>query len=251
MLRIAAAGAVVLALTAAALALEIPAAPPRFVYDRAGLLSAGERASLEDHILALDREGGPQVGVAIFPSLEGEALEDFTIRLAEKWKPGHAGRDDGVIVALFLEERKIRIEVGYGLEGVIPDGLAGRIIRNTIAPAFRQRRYLDGLSGAVGNIAAAARGDSRVAPDRRAARTVRRGSAVVPVIILLLFLGFALRTIIWGRPRSYSRGKRSYGGPWWWGGGSGGGGSWGGGGGFSGGSFGGGSFGGGGASGGW
>ena len=87
--------------------------------------------------------------VAIFPSLEGESLEDFSIRLAEKWRVGQKGLDDGAIILVFLQERKMRIEVGYGLEGAIPDIEAARIIREVIAPHFRERRYEAGLEAAA------------------------------------------------------------------------------------------------------
>ncbi len=260
-----------LALAAAlpSLALQVPPPPPRFVYDGANLLNDGQRRRLEDQVLALDQERGLQIAVAIFPSLEGEALEDFTIRLAEAWKPGQKRQDNGAIIAIFLRERKVRIEVGYGLEGALPDAAAGRIIRGVIAPDFRQGRYLAGLSDAVSAIAAAARGEP--VPDREGAarRAVHVGGAIIPLAILLLVALFSALPMIAGRSRVLggrrtagsdlplwlllllgTRGGRR-GGRWSSGGGlfgGGGGGFFGGGGG---GSFGGGSFGGGGASGGW
>ncbi len=87
--------------------------------------------------------------LAIFRSLEGESLEDFSIRLAEKWRVGQKGLDDGAIVLVFVLDRKLRIEVGYGLEGAIPDIEAARIIREVIAPRFREGRYAAGLEAGV------------------------------------------------------------------------------------------------------
>ena len=87
--------------------------------------------------------------MALFPSLEGESLEDFSIRLAEKWRVGLKGLDDGAIILVFLKEHKIRIEVGYGIEGAVPDIEAARIIRETIAPRFREGRYAEGLEAAA------------------------------------------------------------------------------------------------------
>ena len=87
--------------------------------------------------------------LAVFRSLEGESLEDFSIRLAEKWRVGQKGLDDGAIVLVFVQDRKLRIEVGYGLEGAIPDIEAARIIREVIAPRFREGRYAAGLEAGV------------------------------------------------------------------------------------------------------
>ena len=96
-----------------------------------------------------ERSTGAQVVLAIFPSLEGQSLEDFSIRLAEKWRVGQKGLDDGAIVLVFVQDRKLRIEVGYGLEGAIPDIEAARIIREVIAPRFREGRYAAGLEAGV------------------------------------------------------------------------------------------------------
>ena len=95
-----------------------------------------------------ERSTGAQVVTAIFPSLEGESLEDFSIRLAEKWRVGQKGVDDGAIILVFLKERKVRIEVGYGLEGAIPDIEAARVVREVIAPHFRDGRFEAGLEAA-------------------------------------------------------------------------------------------------------
>jgi uncharacterized protein len=92
---------------------------------------------------------GAQVVVAVFPSLEGESLEDFSIRLAQRWRIGQKGLDDGAILVVFVRERRVRLEVGYGLEPVVPDAVAGRIIRESIAPHFREGRYAAGLEAAV------------------------------------------------------------------------------------------------------
>src|SRR3989338_2699027 len=98
-------------------ALEIPERPAGYVTDEAGLLSPPVRQRLEYRLADYERKTTNQVVVAAFPSLEGESLEDFSIRLAEKWKIGQAGRDNGAIFLIFKADRKMRIEVGYGLEG--------------------------------------------------------------------------------------------------------------------------------------
>jgi len=232
--------------SATALALEVPPAPTGRVSDFAGLLPAGERSRIEDRLEEIERADSNQFAVAIFRSLDGESLEDFSIRLADQWKVGHKGRDNGLLLLIFTEDRKVRIEVGYGLEGAIPDALAGRVIRDVIAPRFREGRYADGILAAVDALDAASRGEFKPLPEG--------GQGVpAPIAGLLPFLIFFLLVgILSARRRSAHLGPRSRrrhpGGFWWIGPGGFGGGGFGGGGGFSGG---GGGFGGGGASGGW
>lgn len=199
--------------------------------------------------------------VAVFPSLEGESLEDYVNRLFERWKLGQKDRDNGVLLAIFLDDRKARIEVGYGLEGVLTDALASRILRERLIPEFREKRYAEGIEATVAAIEAATRGEYS-SPQRK--------EGFVRYLPFVLFLGFWLLMAISIVARRgaliaetlTSAGSRRYrgrpwadparkGGAWWVGsydGGGGGGWSGGGGGGFSGG---GGSSGGGGASGGW
>ena len=86
---------------------------------------------------------------AIFPSLEGESLEDFGIRVAERWRVGDKRLDNGVILLVFVRVRRVRMEVGYGLEPVLPDAVVAQIIREAIAPRFREQRYAAGLDAAV------------------------------------------------------------------------------------------------------
>jgi uncharacterized protein len=258
---------VVAALVAAALAswahaapnvrVPLPAAPPRFLYDQPGVLSAGERAVIEDSLMAFDRRG-IEIGVAIFRTIEGEAIEDVSLALAEKWRPGNAERDNGALIVIALEERSMRIEVGYGLEPVVPDAVAGRIIRHDMTPAFREGRFGDGILRAASSLARAARGEAIPEP------AGGDPPAWLPLVLIAIVVSIVLairkrarRGWISGRgfdPGWAGAGRRGGihrrgGGNWWVGGlGGGGGGGFGGGGG---GSFGGGSFGGGGASGKW
>ncbi len=142
------------------LALVFQAALPTLtgrVVDRAEILSPDEEASLTRKLEEIERETSVQFVIATIPSLEGEPIEDFSIRLAEEWKIGQAGLDNGAILLVVPSERRVRIEVGYGLEPVIPDGLAGRIIRERIAPAFQARSYYEGLLAAVEGLELAAR----------------------------------------------------------------------------------------------
>jgi uncharacterized protein len=188
--------------------------------------------------------------VAIFRSLEGESLEDYSVRLAERWRIGQKGLDNGVILLVFAEDRQIRLEVGYGLESVITDAVASRIIREAIAPQFRNERYAAGLEAAAREVYA------RIGPGAQGARGGRGGwEPFVPVAFIVLVIVVMVVSAITGA-HHVRPGRRMYTGrgdgwyvppisPGWggrgWGGGSSGGG-------FSGG---GGSFGGGGASGRW
>jgi len=174
-------------LWALGLALVLQAALPALtgrVVDRAEILSPEEEASLTRKLETIENETSVQFVIATIPSLEGEPIEDYSIRLAEEWKIGQAGLDNGAIILVVPSERRIRIEVGYGLEPVIPDGLAGRIIRERIAPAFQAGNYYQGLLAAVEGLELAAR---REYPETPAAR---REPSVEINFVALLFTYF-------------------------------------------------------------
>ncbi len=248
--------AAALALTAALPALaELPV--PRLtgpVVDEAGLLDARSVQALTRLCVAARQQeggGGVQLQYLIVPSLDGEPIESFSIRVAEAWKIGSKGRDNGVLVVVALQDRAVRIEVGGGIEGALTDAQAGRIIRGTIAPAFRRQDYGGGLYAAGEQILAALgalpRGVGRSRGVERPGVVGGLGTLLILGFLLVLFL---VRVFSGFGPRR--RGPWWWGGPWGggWGGGSSGGGGWsgGGGGGWSGG---GGGFSGGGASGRW
>ena len=234
-------------------ALPIPPPPDRRVSDFAGALSPADRERLEARLVARERTSRNQVVVAIFRSLEGESLEDYSVRLAEKWKVGQKGLDNGVIFLIFLQDRKMRIEVGYGLEGTLTDAISSSILSQVVAPLFREGKVAEGIAAGLDAIDAAIKGEYR-ADARRA--SARGGS--VPVLIPLGFTLLVILGIVLSAQRNAVRARRNgwTGGSGGWGGGPfiGGGGFGGGGGGGSsdsGFSGGGGSFGGGGSSGSW
>ena len=228
-------------------ALQVPPHADGYVTDRASLLSPSTKAELEAQLRAFEDRTSNQVVVATFPSLEGDSLEAFSIRLAEAWKAGQKHRDNGVIFLIFKNDRKIRIEVGYGLEGVLTDALSGQIISRVVAPYFRQGDYEGGIMAGTDAIMKATQGEFKGFQKKESSFDVRRLFSLLLALIFpfLYFRGLSSYGIN-GRGGRY---KRS--GIYWLGGGGGfGGGGFGGGGGggFSGG---GGGFGGGGASGGW
>jgi uncharacterized protein len=243
-------------------ALVVPPAPTAHVNDYAHVLSSAESQAIERTLTEREAATGAQMVVAIFPSLEGESLEDFSIRLAQQWRIGQKKLDNGVILLVFVNDRKVRIEVGYGLEPVITDAVSAQIIRERIAPRFREGRYAAGIDAAVAAVF------ERIGPGggTAAKRNAGRGSSVpiVGFVAVLAVIAFILLREISSRRggppgNAYTAGRQGWetpvimSAPWWigrgrGGGGFGGGGFGGGGGGFSGG---GGGFGGGGASGDW
>lgn len=225
----------------AALGLEVPERPKGRVSDYVGLLTDEQIGMLNAKLQQFEERTTNQIAVAIFKSLEEENLEDFSIRLAEKWKIGTRGRDNGVILLIFLEDRKLRIEVGYGLEGALTDAIASSIIRNDIAPRFRLGDYYGGIESGVERIMEATTGEYRPAPGT-GVKEITRWEAFIPLLIFLI-----IPFIIAFNARSSRRRGFYIFGPGGWSSGRGGG-FPGGGGGFGGG---GGGFGGGGASGNW
>lgn len=239
------------ALFSPVLALEVPPLRGR-VNDLAGMLPPDRASRLEQKLAEFERETGHQIAVLTIPSLEGDSLEDFSIRVAETWKIGQKGFDNGVILLVVRDDRKLRIEVGYGLEGVLPDAIASRIIREVIVPHFRANDYPGGIEAGVEAILKVTRGEQL--PERPSQnQPTPRGNTLFLLTFLLLFFVLAFFSTMGQSSDRRLRNRRSgrrypspYWGPGFGGGGSGGGGS--GGGGFSGG---GGGFGGGGASGRW
>jgi uncharacterized protein len=135
------------------------------VNDYAGILSASAAQHLESQLASFEKTDSTQIVVLTIPSLEGDSLEDFSIRTAEAWKIGQKGKDNGVILIVAKEDRKIRIEVGWGLEGRLTDLVSGRIIRNEMAPLFREGNYDGGMEQGVSSIMAVVKGEYRAAPN--------------------------------------------------------------------------------------
>lgn len=242
--------AVIAAATGLALAAgAAPPAPTKYFNDYAALVPPATAERLNLKLAEFDRETSSQIVVAVFPSVPSESMEDFTATAAQAWRVGREKLHNGAVLFVFVQERKVRIEVGYGLEGPLPDVTAHRIIDEQITPRFRTGDYAGGLEAGIDAILAATRGEYTAPPQRAVGGT----GGLSPFMILLIL--FVLIMLIGGGGRgrggrTYSR--RGYGGPIvFWGGGGGGGFGGGGGGGFGGFSGGGGSFGGGGASGSW
>jgi uncharacterized protein len=233
---------------------ELPPAPVGWFNDYAGLVSPAEARRLDQKLRRLDEETSTQFVVAVFPKLPSPSLEDFTARTAQAWRVGRGELDNGAIFFVFVEDRAMRVEVGYGLEGALPDALAGRILREEVAPRFREGDWGGGLEAGIDAIVAAVQGEyTAPGPEKPAGPSLAAVLVVVALVILFILL---VRFAAPGHPgRTYGGGGRRRDSSHWSGGHWGGGRSWGGGGwgGGGGGGFmgGGGSFGGGGASGSW
>jgi len=139
----------VLLVTSLAAPLDVPPLKGR-VNDYAGVMSQEQIRSLETRLAQFEQETGHQVAVLAVPTLEGEDIEGFGIRVAESWKIGKKGFDNGVILLVAIKDRRLRLEVGYGLEGVLPDAIAKTIISNYIVPRFRAQDYAGGIVAGVG-----------------------------------------------------------------------------------------------------
>lgn len=226
--------------------------PPRLVNDFTNTLTAAQVQALENKLVAFDDSTSNQVAVVIIPTTEDYAIEDVALEILRGWGVGNKETNNGVVLLVAKNDRKVRIETGYGLEGAIPDATAKSIISNDIVPNFKTNNYYRGIDEAVESIIRAAAGEYK-APKGYGSRKKDGMSPLtiaIIVVVLLLIFGFGAAGGAAGGTIASGRGFRGWntgGGGWWTGGGGGGG--WSGGGGFGG--FGGGSGGGGGASGSW
>ncbi len=139
------------------------------VNDFANVLDATDRDALETRLAELERATSAEVAVVTIPTLGGRPLEEYATNLFNTWGIGKAGRDNGVLVLVAVEERRMRIEVGYGLEGVLPDGLAGAVIRESFLPRFRAGDYRTGILDGTARVIDIVRRNETLTPAQRAA----------------------------------------------------------------------------------
>lgn len=235
------------------------------VTDYTGTLSSSEINALENKLVAFDDSTSSQIAVVIIKTLDGYEVAEYAVGIAEKWGIGRDGKDNGIMVLVAMDDRKMTIQTGYGMEGALPDAIAKRIIENDMKPAFKSGNYYEGLDKAADNIISYTKGE--YTGERNNAKGEQFPYWIIFWVILIMVaiflyrvrearqysrvnhIGFwaawallnALQNKPGGKWRDFSSGRGSFGG-WSGGGGSSGGGF---------GGFGGGSFGGGGASGSW
>ena len=220
---------------------SIPPPPTNYVYDEAGLLNASIEA-LSFQLSQEDRRFGNQILVAVFNSLEQEDLVDYTNRVFASWHPGEKAKSNGALLAVFLKEKKIRIEVGYGLEPLLTDAKSKDIILDTIGPAFKAKKYNEGIIDAIQEVQKVIHSEAGVVPAKEAP-AIKKNRPYIPVkFIFVVFFTILFSLIDRFRPQTFGRNGQYRGGVW--------GGGFGRGGGFGGGDSGG-FLGGGGSSGGW
>jgi uncharacterized protein len=177
--------------------IEVPrlAAP---VTDLTGTLSGAEIASLEAKLRAFEANKGSQIAVLLVPTTQPETLEQYSIRVAEAWKLGRRGINDGVLLLVAKDDRGVRIEVGYGLEGALPDVIANRITDQVIVPRFRNGDFVGGINEGVDRIVAVIEGEPL--PERPAPARGPSGSigALFPLLLMLVFVGGSILRRIFG-----------------------------------------------------
>ncbi|MHB8836075.1 MAG: TPM domain-containing protein [Candidatus Methylomirabilia bacterium] len=216
----------------------VPAMPPNYVVDLAGVIDDGVEARTNALLRELEERTTAQVVVLTLPTLDGESLEAFSIDLAHnRWKLGQKGKDNGVLLTLAMQERKYRIEVGYGLEGVLPDSLVGSLGRQVLVPAFRAGDFGGGIAAMAGELATRVAAGSGVtlsgAPPvavRRSGRPAAEPSPLakglalllIPIFIYLLIRHPQLLIFLLLSSRGGSRGSWGGGGGGFGGGGGGG-----------------------------
>lgn len=161
------------------------------VTDLAGVLQPARKAALESRLAAFEQEKGSQIAVLIVPTTQPETIEQYSIRVVENWKLGRKGVDDGLLILVATDDRAMRIEVGYGLEGVIPDAIAKRVIAEIMTPFFRQGDFYGGLNATVEQLIALIAGEPLPEPAKAA-----KGSPIEDMLPLLLFGAIAVGGIL-------------------------------------------------------
>lgn len=176
---------------------DVPVPPLRArVTDLTGTLSAAQQAALEARIAAWESKRGSQLAVLVLPSTRPEEIEQYAIRVAEAWKIGRKGVDDGLLLVVAKEDRRLRIEVGYGLEGAIPDAVAKRVIEETITPRFRDGDFHAGIRDGVDRLIRLAEGEPLPPPAVREDELERAFEYVVPFLVFVVLGGGILKAFL-------------------------------------------------------
>ncbi len=185
-------------------AAQVPVPPlTGHVADRTGTLTAEQMTTLEQTLTAFEARKGSQLAVLMVPSTTPEEVEQFALRVAEKWKLGRKRVDDGAILVVAKNDRTVRIEVGYGLEGALNDLTSKRIINETILPRFKAQDYFGGITAGVGQMISVVDGEPLPEPSNTPARNIGSLQQYAPVLfILALAVGGVLRAALGKVPGS-------------------------------------------------
>ena len=181
---------------------DVPPKPERYVTDLAGVIDAGRASALNERLAAFERETTTQVVVYVAPAMHGGTIEDIAGRAFSEWQIGARGRDNGVLFLVFIDDRQMRIEVGYGLEGVLTDALSKRIIEEVAKPFFRREAYTEGVEAAARAIVDVARGEGLKGTGRTAAeqaamlgaslRAFAGNAAGFALVLLMIAIGVSI-----------------------------------------------------------
>ncbi len=161
------------------------------VTDLTATLSAEQRSALESRLAAFEAQKGSQIAVLMVSTTQPEAIEQYSIRVVEQWKLGRKGVDDGVLLLIAKDDRKLRIEVGYGLEGALPDVTAKRIVAEDIAPHFKQGDFYGGIVAGITRITGVLQGENLPAPRRRERSSIP-AETYLPVLLFAALIGGAI-----------------------------------------------------------
>jgi uncharacterized protein len=160
------------------------------VTDLTSTLTPAQAQALDQKLRAFEQRKGSQLAVLIVPTTQPEAIEQFSIRVVEAWKLGRAGIDDGVLLLVAKDDRAVRIEVAYGLEGALPDVIADRIIEQVVVPRFRNGQYYEGINEGVDRIIGVLDGEALPEPTQRARPRSSEGLGnVLPLLLMVVFVG--------------------------------------------------------------
>ena len=167
------------------------------VTDQTGTLSAEQKSSLEQTLTAFEARKGSQLAVLMIPSSAPEEIEQYALRVVEQWKLGRKKVDDGAILVVAKDDRTLRIEVGYGLEGALNDATSKRIISEIILPRFKQQDFYGGITAGVGQIIRVIDGEPLPEPSRKPAGSIGGFQQYVPIVfIVALAVGGVLRAAL-------------------------------------------------------
>jgi uncharacterized protein len=167
------------------------------VTDRTSTLTGEQKSALEQTLRSFEARKGSQVAVLIVPSTAPESIEQYALRVAEKWKPGRKNVDDGALLVVAKDDRTLRIEVGYGLEGALTDAACKRIISEIIVPRFRQGDFHGGITAGVDRILGVIDGEPLPEPSAQSSGQSRGIMSILPVLMILaLMAGGVLHTVL-------------------------------------------------------
>jgi uncharacterized protein len=175
----------------------VPALTAR-VTDLTGTLSGGAVTRIESKLAGLEAQKGSQIAVLIVPTTQPEDIEQFGIRVEDAWKLGRKGVDDGAYLIVAKDDRRVRIEVGYGLEGALPDAIANRIITETITPHFKLGDYDGGVEAGVDQMISVVNGEPLPAPDKKWEHHSGLGN-LLPLLLVVVFVASGVLRAMFGR----------------------------------------------------